>query len=118
MATIASLLQTTLSKIRFGLDCTCQRLTFFRTTLDGQHTKFNPDCSLEKVDESNEEIHDDLCPHIVSKAKQAQNANKADRSIDHELTDGCDDSDFQFILTRPGACTANWAVRERKWQSH
>lgn len=95
-----------------GLVNDCYTLHLF--TLDGPFKTFYPDFRPEKVNESDKELHHDLCPQILPQARQAENANSAGQSLDQELIDGSRGSYFQSILIRPIAYTAKWAARDHE----
>lgn len=64
-------------------------------TLHGQLTTLNPDFLLNKVNESDGELHNDLCAQISPQARQTQTANRVDESIYQKRSNASDiDSEF------------------------
>lgn len=61
------------------------------STLYGRSTTFNPDLSLEKGNESDEEINTELNVKELPQSRQTRNVNCADQIIPQYVTDSCRD---------------------------
>lgn len=76
------------------MDWAHQRVSYsLRLNIDECLTTFNPDFSPEKVNESDEEINNDICGQELLQTRQTQNLNSVDQIILQKLTDINDDSD-------------------------